>query len=245
MLYSDTVSISSWWKDKLHTGIVTNWSKTKPRFPWVTLTVLLVCTAAKVLHSNATPMIQNVILESGGVLPNQLARIFSQSVGAWADYQALSLVSALFIHTSWLHLTGNMVYLWVFGVPLERRLGSMGMVLVFVFCGALANLFVTMRLPELTSPIVGASGAVSAVVGAYLGLFPSRRIGMLLPLGLYLQFARVPAVLVIGSWFTLQLVYTVLGPITGVVAWWTHMAGFALGLIFSLLVRASAQIKMG
>ena len=101
------------------------------------------------------------------------------------------------------------------------------------------------RLPELTSPIVGASGAVSAVVGAYLGMFPSRRIGMLLPLGLYLQFARVPAILVIGSWFTLQLVYTVLGPITGVVAWWTHMAGFTLGLIFALLVRATTQIKLG
>ena len=119
------------------------------------------------------------------------------------------------------------------------------MVLVFVLGGALANLFVAMRLPELTSPIIGASGAVSAVVGAYLGLFPSRRIGMLLPLGLYLQFARVPSVLVIGSWFTLQLVYTVLGPITGVVAWWTHMAGFTLGLIFALLVRAMAQIKLG
>jgi membrane associated rhomboid family serine protease len=121
-------------------------------------------------------------------------------------------------------------------------LGGLGIAVVFVFGGALANLFVAMRLPDLTSPIIGASGAVSAVVGAYLGLFPFRRIGMLLPLGLYLQFARVPAVLVIGSWFTLQLVYTVLGPITGIVAWWTHMAGFALGLIFALLARATAQI---
>ena len=105
------------------------------------------------------------------------------------------------------------------------------MVVVFVICGALANLFVAVRLPELISPIVGASGAVSAVVGAYLGLFPTRRIGLLLPLGLYLQFARVPAVIVIGSWFTLQLVYTVLGPISGVVAWWTHMAGFAFFIL--------------
>jgi membrane associated rhomboid family serine protease len=245
VLYSSTVSINSWWKDKLQNAIVTNWSKAPPRFPWVTLTIFIICTAAKFLHSGATPLIQNAILELGGVLPSQLSQIFAQPVSAWKDYQVLSLVSALFIHTSWLHLLGNMGYLWVFGLPLERRLGGLGMVLVFVLGGALANLFVTMRLPELTSPIVGASGSVSAVVGAYLGLFPSRRIGMLLPLGLYLQFARVPAVLVIGSWFTLQLVYTVLGPITGIVAWWTHMAGFALGLIFALLVRASVQIKMG
>jgi len=179
------------------------------------------------------------------VLPSQLAQVISLPVTGWADYQLLSLVSALFIHASWLHLLGNMVYLWVFGMPLERRLGGLGLVFVFVLGGALANLFVVMRLPEFTSPIVGASGAVSAVVGAYLGLFPSRRIGMLLPLGLYFQFAHVPAVLVIGSWFTLQLVYTVLGPITGIVAWWTHMAGFALGLIFALLARAIAQIKLG
>ena len=197
------------------------------------------------LHAGMTPLAQKAMLDLGGVLPNQLAQILSQPFAGWADHQLLTLISALFIHSSWLHLLGNMVYLWVFGMPLERRLGGLGMMMVFVLGGAMANLFVSLRLPELTSPIVGASGAVSAVVGAYLGLFPSRRIGMLLPLGLYLQFARVPAVLVIGSWFTLQLVYTVLGPITGIVAWWTHMAGFALGLIFALLARAIAQIKLG
>jgi len=197
------------------------------------------------LHSAMTPLAQNVLLELGGVLPSQLAGVFNQPLAGWADYQLMTLVSALFVHASWLHLLGNMIYLWVFGLPLERRLGGLGMLAVFVLGGSMANLFVAMRLPELTSPIVGASGAVSTVIGAYLVLFPSRRIGMLLPLGLYLQFARVPAVIVIGSWFTLQLVYTVLGPITGVVAWWTHMAGFALGLIFALLVRATAQIKLG
>jgi membrane associated rhomboid family serine protease len=226
-------------------GIVTNWSKPPLRFPWVTLTIFLFCTGLKLLQSGMTPLAQNAMLELAGVLPAQLSPLLSQPIVEWANYSLLTLVSALFIHTSWLHLLGNMVYLWVFGMPLERRLGGFGMLLVFVFCGALANLFVVMRLPDLSSSIVGASGAVSAVVGAYLGLFPTRRIGMLLPLGLYLQFARIPAVIVIGSWFTLQLVYTVLGPITGVVAWWTHMAGFALGLIFALLVRATAQIKLG
>jgi membrane associated rhomboid family serine protease len=226
-------------------GIVTKWSKQSQRFTWVTLTIFLLCTGIKLLHSGMTPLAQNAMLELAGVLPSQLAKVFSQPFSAWADYQILTLVSALFIHASWLHLLGNMIYLLVFGLPLERRLGGLGMLAVFILGGALANLFVAMRLPELTSPIVGASGAISAVVGAYLGLFPFRRIGMLLPLGLYLQFARVPAIIVIGSWFTLQLVYTVLGPITGVVAWWTHMAGFALGLIFALLVRATAQIKLG
>ena len=100
-------------------------------------------------------------------------------------------------------------------------------------------------LSAMEAPIIGASGAVSVIVGVYLGLFPGRRIGLYLPLGLYLQFARVPAILVIGSWFTLQLVYTVLGPITGVVAWWTHMTGFTLGLIYALMARALTQVKLG
>ena len=100
-----------------------------------------------------------------------------------------------------------------------------------------------MRVPQLNTPIIGASGAISAVVGAYLGLFPGRRIGLFLPLGLYLQFARVPALLVIGSWFTLQLLYTVFGPINAAVAWWTHLAGFAVGLSITLLNRSMAQLR--
>ncbi len=192
-----------------------------------------------------SPLTQNLLVDVGGVLPSRILPIISGPVSEWNNYQFLTLFTALFIHTGWLHLLGNMVYLWVFGIPLERRVGWVGMMAVFLFGGALANLLVCLRLGDLNSPIIGASGAISAVVGAYLGFFPSRRIGMLLPLGLYLQFARVPAVLVIGSWFMLQLVYTVFGPITGVVALWTHIAGFALGVIFSLLVRATAQIKLG
>jgi len=229
----------------MDSGIVTNWSKTAPRFPWVTLTLFLLCVTTMLLHSVLPPLAQSAMLELGGVLPYRVVEVLNYPASGWLDYQLLTLLSALFIHTSWLHLLGNMAYLWVFGIPLERRLGWLGMMVVFLFGGALANLSVCLRLPELESPIIGASGAVSAVVGAYLGMFPFRRIGMLLPLGLYLQFARVPSVLVIGSWFTLQLVYTVIGPITGVVAWWTHMAGFTLGLIFALLARAAAQIRIG
>ena len=227
----------------MDSGIVTNWSKTAPRFPWVTLIIFLICVLAKLLHTGILPAAQQAMLELGGVLPAQVVQVLKLPLSGWADYRLLTLFSALFIHTSWLHLFGNMVYLWVFGIPLERRIGALGMFVVFVFGGALANLSVCLRMPEMTSPIIGASGAVSAVIGAYLGLFPFRRIGMLLPLGLYLQFARVPSILVIGSWFTLQLVYSSLGPITGVVAWWTHMAGFTLGLIFALLVRATRQLK--
>lgn len=227
----------------MDTGIVTHWSKTRSTFPWVTVTIIFLCGGAKLLHMGMSPLAQQALLELGGVVPSELNALLAQP-GGWNNRQLLTLLSALFIHAGWLHLVGNMVYLWVFGLALERRLGKLGMLFVFVAGGALANLFVVLRVPELASPIIGSSGAVSTVVGAYLGLFPFRKIGMLLPLGLYMQFTRVPAVLVIGSWFTLQLVYSVLGPITGIVAWWTHMAGFTLGLIFTMLIRAMAQVKL-
>jgi membrane associated rhomboid family serine protease len=165
-------------------------------------------------------------------------------VRGWLDAGLSSLFTALFVHSGWAHLAGNLAYLWVFGVKVEQKLGSLFMLAVFFLGGALAHVMVALQLPLLESPVIGASGAVSAVVGAYLGLFPSSRIGLFLPLGLYLQFARVPALLVIGSWFTLQLVYSAFGPITGAVAWWTHLAGFLLGLMFAMLARALAQFRI-
>jgi membrane associated rhomboid family serine protease len=117
--------------------------------------------------------------------------------------------------------------------------GHLRFALLFVLLGAVANLFVALRVPELERSVIGASGGVSAVIGIYLGLFPSRRIGLWLPLGLFLQFARIPALLVIGSWFTLQLLYTVFGPMSDAVAWWTHVAGFLAGLAVAMLLRAT------
>jgi membrane associated rhomboid family serine protease len=196
------------------------------------------------MYSGLNPVMQQAMIDVGGMRPSMLSALLRQNPSDWWSTSALSLVTSLFIHASWLHLLGNLAYLWVFGIKVEQRLGSLGITLVYLLGGALANVIVALRLPQLDTPIIGASGAVSAVVGAYLGLFPGRRIGLFLPLGLYLQFARVPALLVIGSWFTLQLLYTGFGPINGAVAWWTHVAGFALGLSFSLIARALAQIRL-
>lgn len=187
---------------------------------------------------------QQAMIDIGGMQPSVVAGLLDAEISSWWDISAACVVTALFVHASWLHLLGNLAYLWVFGIKVEQRLGSTGLFAIFLLGGALANVIVALRLPELKTPIIGASGAVSAVVGAYLGLFPRRRIGLFLPLGLYLQFARVPALLVIGSWFTLQLLYTAFGPINAAVAWWTHLAGFALGLSFALLAKALAQIRL-
>lgn len=148
------------------------------------------------------------------------------------------LFSALLLHVDWIHLLGNLAYFWAFGVSVEKAVGHWRFALLFFMLGGLANLYAAWQLHEIQNlPVIGASGGVSAIIGVYLGLFPRRRMGLWLPLGLYLQFARVPAVLVIGSWFTLQLLYSVFGPTSYGVAWSAHLAGVVLGVGAALLLR--------
>jgi membrane associated rhomboid family serine protease len=160
---------------------------------------------------------------------------------AWLDQQLLGLVTALFVHAEWLHLAGNLAYLWVFGVAVERAIGHWRFLLFFfLLLGSLANLAVAWQMGDAAMPVIGASGGVSAIIGIYLGLFPNRRMGLWIPLGLFPQFVRVPALLVIGSWFILQLLYSAFGPMSGAVAWWSHVAGFIGGLAVALILRLFA-----
>jgi membrane associated rhomboid family serine protease len=225
------------------TDIVTNWSRRPPAAPWVTMVISIVCVIAAAVYSFLPPLAQQALIETIGVIPSRTQTMLSLPLAEWFGNGLLPIFAGLFLHSSWLHLVGNLAYLWVFGMPVERQAGSLLLAVLFLLGGALSHLILAIRLPELESPIIGASGSVSAVVGAYLGMFPSRKIGLYLPLGLYLQFARVPSLVVIGSWFTLQLVYTAFGPISGFVAWWTHLSGFTLGLIFAMLVRALSHLR--
>lgn len=225
-------------------GIVTNWSESAPRPPYATIGIGMSCFFVFLVYASLSPAKQQVLIDTGGMIPSSVFHLLAGSVHSWFSVSALTMLISLFIHAGWLHLLGNLAYLLVFGIKVEQRFGALVMLLVFLLGGTLANLIVALRVTQIDTPIIGASGAVSAVVGAYLGLFPRRRIGLFLPLGLYLQFARVPALLVIGSWFTLQLLYTVFGPVNGAVAWWTHVAGFAVGLCFALLARALAQVRL-
>lgn len=213
----------------------------QPRLPWATITLSLLCLLVRLVYQWLNPLQRRIMLETLGASPRDLANVLES--GQWLSWAGWAPVSSLFLHASWLHLLGNLAYLWVFGWAVERRLGPWLLVLVFIAGGVMAQLVLAVQLPMLELPVIGASGAVSAVVGAYLGLFPTRQIGLYLPLGLLVEFVRVPALLVIGSWFALQLVYAAPGPITGVMAWWTHLAGFTLGLMFALLTRASGVFR--
>jgi hypothetical protein len=122
------------------------------------------------------------------------------------------------------------------GVPADLRAaggtgdGAVAVPRLFLLGGAVANLAAALSIGAPDRIIIGASGAVSAVIGAYLALFPRAKLGVVLPLGLFLEFVRAPASLLIGIWALLQVVFAYIGPALGAVAWWAHLAGFAFGV---------------
>ncbi|RMH89042.1 rhomboid family intramembrane serine protease [Lysobacter pythonis] len=155
----------------------------------------------------------------------------------------LRLISSLFLHADWAHLVGNLVFLMIFGLPAERLMGSSRFLLLFLLGGAVANLAAAVSLAE-GRVIIGASGTVSAVLGAWLALFPRARLGVVVPLGLFLEFVRAPAALLIGLWALLQVVFAYIGPAYGQVAWVAHLAGFGFGGVFALLSRRAIAKRM-
>ena len=170
------------------------------------------------------------------------------SVEAWrralADGSVLRLFSGLFLHADWIHLLGNLVFLLIFGLPAERTMGGWRFLLLFLLGGAFSNLAAVLAIGAPDRVVIGASGAVSALIGAYLALFPGARLGVVLPLGLFLQFVRVPAFLLIGMWALLQFGFAYSGPAFGAVAWVAHVAGFLFGVLFALVVKAAIARRM-
>ncbi|MCY7313435.1 MAG: rhomboid family intramembrane serine protease [Pseudoxanthomonas sp.] len=163
---------------------------------------------------------------------------------ALQDGSVLRLFTALFLHADWAHLLGNLVFLLIFGLPAERSMGAWRFLALFLLGGAVANLVAVLVLDVPDRVIIGASGAVSAVIGAYLALFPRARLGVVLPLGLFLEFVKAPASLLIGIWALLQVLFAYIGPAFGTVAWSAHIAGFLFGFVFALFVRAGIARRL-
>jgi len=123
-------------------------------------------------------------------------------------------------------------------------MGAWRFLALFLLGGAVANLVAVLVLDVPDRVIIGASGAVSAVIGAYLALFPRARLGVVLPLGLFLQFVKAPASLLIGIWALLQVLFAYIGPAFGTVAWSAHIAGFLCGIGFALFMRAGITHRL-
>jgi membrane associated rhomboid family serine protease len=150
----------------------------------------------------------------------------------------LSVLTAMFLHGGWLHLLGNMLFLWVFGNNVEDRLGKLRFLAFYLFCGYVAAYGFAFVNATSTIPLVGASGAIAGVLGAYIVLYPRARVWSLVPFLLFIPL-RLPAWLVLGMWFVLQWVYSVGVAVSegGSVAYLAHVIGFVAGLLLALPLR--------
>jgi membrane associated rhomboid family serine protease len=152
-----------------------------------------------------------------------------------------TLLSYMFLHAGWLHLLGNMAFLWVFADNVEDAFGYVGFAIFYVLCGVGAGLTHVLMQSNSHAPLVGASGAMSGVLAAYLLLYPKARIWILLFMRLPL---KIPAWIILGGWLILQFVSLALeAPDAVAIAWWSHIGGFATGLILTVLFRSPLLIR--
>jgi membrane associated rhomboid family serine protease len=157
---------------------------------------------------------------------------------AYHKVPALSVLYSMFLHGGWLHLLGNMLFLWVFGNNVEDRFGRLRFLLFYLFCGYAAAYGFALANPDSPQPLIGASGAVAGVLGAYLVLYPRARVWSLVPVLFFIPL-RLPAWFVLGLWFVLQYVYSAGYAVSGAgsVAYLAHVVGFVVGVLIALPVR--------
>jgi membrane associated rhomboid family serine protease len=185
-----------------------------------------------------------VELRQGNAFIRQYAFIPRQ-FGANPAGEANTILAAMFMHGGWLHLLGNMLYLWIFGDNVEDNFGSVKFLLFYLLCGIVATFAQYAVMPGSNIPNLGASGAIAGVLGAYLVLYPNGRVTVLTQAGAM----QLPALLVIGLWIVLQL-FSGIGSITtstqtaetGGVAYMAHIGGFVAGLVLTFFFRATRRV---
>ena len=144
-----------------------------------------------------------------------------------------SLISSMFLHGGWMHLAGNMLFLWIFGDNLEEELGHIGFALFYLLAGAAAGMIQIVDDPTSQIPVVGASGAIAGVMGGYLLFFPKARVDIFIFFVFFFQIIAIPAWIMLAVWFGIQL-FNGFGPGNDGVAYWAHIGGFAAGVLLCL-----------
>src|SRR5512141_1084684 len=199
------------------------------RFPAVTVFLIAVNTAVFFLQA-ATPHGLELAAVRFGAVPYAITH-FRSLQGAAAFPPLLTLLTSMFLHGSLFHLLGNMLYLWIFGNNIEDRLGPVRFGLFYLVCGVAASLTHVLFEPGSRIPMIGASGAIAGVLGAYWIVFPRARVKTFIFLIFYIDVVAIPAGIVLGIWFLLQILNVGMG---GGVAWFAHIGGFLAGI---LLIR--------
>lgn len=204
-----------------------------------------------VIPSRTTP-----VVTIGLIVLNALVFLYQLSLGELvnefilyfglvpAAFSWVTVFTSMFLHGGLLHFGGNMLYLWIFGDNVEDRMGHGRYLTFYLLCGAAAALAQTAMSPDSVVPMVGASGAIAGIMGAYIVLYPRSRIVTLLPIFIFFQFIEVPAIFFLGIWFLVQFA-SGLGSIAsatggepaGGIAFWAHVAGFVAGMSGVIVFR--------
>ena len=203
-----------------------------------------------VIPSRSTPYITVTLIALNALawfyelaLPNDVLPVFLQAYGVVpAAFSPPTLISSMFLHGSWLHVIGNMWYLWIFGDNIEDRMGHGRFIVFYLLCGIGAGLGHIAMDPNSTLPTIGASGAIAGVMGAYVVFFQRSRVLTLVPLIVYYEIIEVPAFVLLGIWFLMQLfsagaIAVTASTQSGGVAFAAHVAGFVMGVIGVFVFR--------
>jgi membrane associated rhomboid family serine protease len=182
-------------------------------------------------------------LSAAALVPCQLSATCPIGAESQGIPEPLTLITSQFLHGGFLHIAGNMLFLWIFGNNIEDRLGHIKYLIFYLSCGVLAGLSQWIFSMNSTIPSLGASGAIAGVLGAYILRFPRAEILTLIPLGFFITTARLPAYLFLGFWFVQQAFYglaslqvrTNVGMESGGIAYWAHAGGFIFGAILGPL----------
>lgn len=199
--------------------------------PFVTIAIIAVCTVVFLWQMTHSREAQQYIAYSLGFVP--AAAFGSRQLPPELHIlpAGLTVFTSMFLHGGWLHLIGNMLYLWIFGDNVEDAMGHGRFLVFYLVCGLAAALVQGIASPESVIPMIGASGAISGVLGAYLLLHPHARVLVLVPLGFFFFTVFFPAVVVLGIWFLLQLLSSAyMNPNEGGVAFFAHVGGFVTGV---------------
>jgi len=213
------------------------------RFQFVTLAII----AGNVVIFLMTGAFQSDVnlanvATSFGVVPADFTQAASQNIPYSPIPEPLTFITYMFLHAGWMHLISNMLFLWVFADNVEDAFGYFAFALFYLLCGIAGALAHVMMTPNSPAPLIGASGAVSGVIGAYVLLYPKARVWILLFFRIPL---RISAIWVLGGWFLLQIfsVLTAENNSEAEVAWWAHIGGFAAGLAITLVLRSRLLVR--
>ena len=207
------------------------------RDPVVTYLLIGLCVGAFFWQLQFESREETAVLYTYGMVPARLFGLWHprglQGVPAW-----VTLVTSMFLHGGWFHLIGNMLFLWVFGNNIEDALGRGRFLFFYLCCGVVAALTQALSSYGSHVPMVGASGAIAGVLGAYLLLYPSANVHVFVWILIFFRMVNIPAWILLGLWFAMQLLSGLArSPGTPGVAFWAHVGGFVSGIVLVILLR--------